>query len=107
MAIDHHARARKAWRQLVKCARAKQGNLISYGKLAGEQGLHHRSASWFLGVIQEYCADQNLPPLQALAVNRRTMLPGAGYRGSPTTAKLHQRAVKKVRSFAWPMRAPF
>lgn len=106
MEINHHARARKAWRHLVKRANSG-GDLFTYGELAGKLGLHHRSTSWFLGVIQAHCADMGLPPLQALVVNKKTKLPGMGYRGSKRGKKSHQSAVEQVRAFAWSAKAPF
>ncbi len=92
---------------LVACARDGGGDLLTYGNLAKKMRLHHRSTSWFLGVVQDYCADEDLPPLQALVVNKETMLPGAGYTGSERAKKLHQVTVDLVRSYAWPDKAPF
>lgn len=105
MSVDHFARAKKAWPYLVK--RAERGDPpFTYGELSALLGLHHRSARWFLGVIQEYCRRHKLPPLQALAVNKKTGLPGSGYVGSPRTTAEHKHALKRVRSKKWPSKAP-
>jgi hypothetical protein len=102
----HERRARRAWPLLVK--RAASGRPpFTYGELAGRLGLHHRSAAWFLGVIQRYCRENNLPPLQALAVNARTKIPGGGYHGSARTVRAHAQALAAVRKAPWPNKAPF
>ena len=103
--IDQRARARRAWPRLVDVSRRR--GRITYGALAAALGLHHRAASWFLGEIQRYCRDQGLPPLQALAVNRRTKLPGTGYVASARSGAAYQRALDRVYVFRRPKRAPF
>lgn len=107
MKIDQHARARLAWKHLVKIARNKETSSICYSDLAKLMKLHHRATRWFLGVIQEQCALQGLPPLQALVVNKITGLPGTGFTGSPRDRKSYEKAVKQVREFHWPPKAPF
>jgi len=105
MSIDHEARAREAWKHLVKLA--KTNEIVHYEDIAVLLGLHHRSASWFLGVIQQHCNAYRLPPLQALVVNKKTKLPGHGYNSSAIDYKTHSRVLKKVRSYPWPKNAPF
>lgn len=100
----HHRRARRAWPKLV--AAAKRGEPLSYKDLSASIGLHWRAASWFLGVIQRYCAEMKLPRLQALAVNKQTHVPGKGYTGSRGRSA-HAREVKRVRAQRWPKKAPF
>jgi hypothetical protein len=80
---------------------------FTYGEISGKIGLHHRSAAYFLGVIQEYCGQNSLPFLNALAVNKGTGLPGKGYTGSPRSYKAHQMELAKVRRKKWPKKAPF
>jgi hypothetical protein len=87
MKIDHFKRAAQAWPILAKQAN-KKGKPFTYGELCSKLGLHHRAAGWFLGVIQRYCYQEGLPPLQALAVNKRTGLPGSGYVGSSRNQKV-------------------
>jgi hypothetical protein len=106
MSIDHVSRAKKAWPLLVQRAKEKNGSPFTYGELCAELGLHPRSASWFLGVIQSYCKRHNLPPLQALVVNKKTRLPGRGYTGSPSTRDDHDLELSKVRKYRWPSKAP-
>lgn len=100
----HRRRARLAWPKLV--AAAKQGEPISYKDLSASIGEHWRAASWFLGVIQRYCAEMGLPRLQALAVNKRTRVPGKGYAGKRGRIA-HRREVDLVRAADWPKQAPF
>jgi hypothetical protein len=108
MAINHalhQARARRAWPLLVRRA-LKQGAPFTYGELCHQLGLHHRAASWFLGVIQTHCRLAGLPALQALAVNKKTRIPGAGYAGSPRTSTQHANELQKVYKHKWSVGAP-
>ncbi len=100
MKIDHKKRARKAWKILTKCA--KEGDEpFTYGSLCEKMGLHHRAAGHFLGVIQTFCAENKLPPLQGLVVNKKTRIPGCGYLGSKRTLESHKLAIKKVYAKDW------
>lgn len=103
--IDHAARARQAWPYLAKRANS-QGAPYTYKELCDKLGLHHRVASYFLGVIQEYCRANELPALQALVVNKRTRLPGSGYHGSERNKESHQKELKKVYKRRWLVKAP-
>jgi len=106
MSIDHVARARRAWPILTALARTR-GEPLTYGEICTRLRLHHRAAAWFLGVIQDYCRTQKLPPLQALVVNSRTRLPGLGSTGSGRDAAQHRRALERVYRFAWPEKPSF
>jgi hypothetical protein len=103
--IDHSARARKAWPFLARKAN-NGGGPFTYKELCDKLGLHHRAAGFFLGVIQEHCRENYLPPLQALVVNKKTRLPGSGYYGSKRNKANHQKALNKVRDKNWPTKAP-
>lgn len=106
MAIDHVQRARRAWPLLVN--HAERGKPpYTYGQLCSRLGLHWRAAQWFLGVIQEHCRSNRIPALQALAVNKRTRVPGKGYVGSPRSRAAHKRELRKVYRHPWPRQAPF
>jgi len=100
MAIDHFSRAKKAWPILVKRAQTTC-EPFTYKEISNQIGLHHRSARWFLSEVQEFCSENNLPPLQALVVNKKTRLPGDGYYGSEITHKHHQKVLKKVSKEDW------
>ena len=106
MAINQKHRAQRAWRILAKLASNKKPPL-AYGEICEALGYHWRAAQWFLGVIQTYCHENGLPPLQTLAVNKRSRLPGSGYDGSPQTPAEHQKALRAVYKQAWPAKAPF
>jgi hypothetical protein len=106
MAVDHKSRARKIWPHLAKLA-VKRRPPLSYGVLGGMVGVHPRVIRWPLGVIQRYCKEHGLPALQALAVNKKTRLPGVGYVGSPRTPRAHQTELRKVYNRSWKSTAPF
>lgn len=78
---------------------------MSYGELCQAIGIHHRASAYLLGVIQQFCADNDLPKLQALAVNKKTGVPGGGYAGA-RGRKEHLREVAKVNEYNWSARAP-
>jgi hypothetical protein len=103
--INHRERARKAWPILAETALHK-GKPLTYGQLCKKLGLHHRSARWFLGELQTYCKKEGLPPLQALVVNKKTGLPGAGYIASGRSPKEHGEALNRVYSYNWTIKAP-
>lgn len=102
--IDHVSRAKAAWPVLVRRARSGAGPM-SYGELCSAIGVHHRAAVYLLGVIQSYCADNDLPKLQALEVNKKTGVPGGGYVGLRGRGA-HLREVAKVTGHHWSLRAP-
>lgn len=106
MSIDHVQRARAAWPHLVK--RAKHGlPPYSYREICAEINLHWRSARYFLGVIQKHCRANGLPPLQFLAVNAATRLPGQGCMSAPRTHLAQQSALRAIYAHPWPATAPF
>jgi hypothetical protein len=105
MVIDHKLRARQAWPLLAARARGKLSP-YTYGELCAQLGLHPRAAQYFLGVIQTHCKLNRLPPLQSLAVNKRTRLPGIGYSGSKRSRAAHTAAVQSVWSAKWSPTAP-
>ena len=102
----HAKRAREAWPFLVR--RANSGvEPYTYGEIGREIGVHHRAAGLFLGVIQDECAKQQWPMLQALAVNAGTKVPGGGYDGE-RGKEAHGAEIRQVRAKKdWPMVPPF
>jgi hypothetical protein len=56
--------------------------LITYGQLCRQAGKGTPTGSGtFLGEIHRLCLSKNLPPINALAVNGRTLVPGGNYPG--------------------------
>jgi hypothetical protein len=110
MAVNHalhRTRARAAWPILVRQARTN-GRPLTYRNLSAQIGVHWRAAAWYLSEIQDYCRASGWPPLQALAVNAKTGVPGGGYIGSPTTEKGYAKALAAIRAKTdWPLKAPF
>lgn len=76
MAVNQLERACAAWPVLIQVA--KNRDTISYGKLGDEIGVHHRAIRYVLGLIQDYCLSENLPPLTILVVNGSGR-PGDGF----------------------------
>ena len=76
MSVNQIERAFRAWPILI--AIAKSRDTISYGKLASNLGIHHRTVSYVLGVIQDYCLEEGFPPLTILIVNSSGR-PGTGF----------------------------
>lgn len=57
---------------------------IQYSKLCEQAGVPHvlRMVGSFLGEVAEWCAARGYPPINSLAVNGTTGLPGDGYDGA-------------------------
>jgi len=70
-------RAYRAWAALTRAATERQ--VITYGQLADAIGIYHRAVRFTLGVIQDHCLNEKLPPLTILVVNQQTGLPGVGF----------------------------
>lgn len=70
--------------------------VIAYGRLCERAGVPHltHSVGPFLWEVAEWCEENGWPPLNALAVNRETRMPGEGYDGAPGCTL-----------FAWPEEA--
>lgn len=102
--IDQYERAAQAWPFLIKSAQKRQ--IITYGQLAAQMDLHPSVCRFFLGIIQDYCKENNIPPLQALVVNQRTGVPGDGYRA---TGRVNMDSVyENVFAYPWgKMKNPF
>lgn len=59
--------------------------IIAYGPLCNRAGVPHltRSVGQFLREVADWCSKNGWPPINALAVNRETRMPGEGYDGAP------------------------
>lgn len=76
-AINWEQRAAAAWPILCNAAADKEP--ITYKKLANAIGMHHRPLRYLLGVIQDYCMAEGLPPLTAVVVRQDTKIPSTGF----------------------------
>ena len=76
MAVNQLERAARAWPILT--SRAVKRTTITYGELGQAVGVHHRAIRYVLGVIQDYCMEEDLPPLTILIVNASGK-PGSGF----------------------------
>jgi hypothetical protein len=70
-------RAYRAWPILIGCA--SKNAPITRGDLASKLGVHHRVIRYVLGVIQDCCLAQQLPPLATLVINGETRMPSSGF----------------------------
>jgi putative restriction endonuclease len=71
-----YERAARAWPLLTQ--KADEESNITYADLLQHLGIHARPIRYVLGVIQDYCLGEKLPPLTILVVNRH----GSQARGS-------------------------
>jgi putative restriction endonuclease len=76
MSIDQEERAQKAWIKLVELAKSQKN--CSYKELGDFIGIHHRPVRYPLELIQNYCLNNNLPPITILVVNGSGK-PGSGF----------------------------
>lgn len=65
--------------------------LITYGQLCAEAGVPHitRTPGPFLLEIAQWCASKGWPPLNALAVNAESRMPGDNYDLAPGCSLLN------------------
>ena len=104
--VDQYERAGRAWPILTECVRNR--NSITYGQLSERMGIHPRVCRFFLGLIQDHCLTNKLPPLQSLVVNKRTCLPGSGYMATPRDYRRIEEAQNRVFDYDWDgIRNPF
>ena len=64
-----YERAARAWPLLTEKAAGE--SKITYADLSQHLGIHARPIRYVLGVIQDYCLREKLPPLTILVVSRR------------------------------------
>jgi putative restriction endonuclease len=77
-AAIQYERASCAWPVLT--GEASRGGTHTYKQLGERIGIHHRAVRLVLGVIQDYCLQEGLPPLTILVVNQgRQQFMGAGF----------------------------
>jgi hypothetical protein len=76
--LDHHRTACSPGKDINSC-------LIFYGSLCDRAHVPHlvRSVGHFLCEVAEWCEENGWPPINALAVNRGSRMPGEGYDGAP------------------------
>ena len=96
MAVNQAERAYLAWPILT--GQAKKGEEITYKALGDAIGIHHRTVRYVLGLIQDYCLDEKLPPLTILIVNQSGK-PGGGF--IAWDVENYEEGFNKVREFNW------
>ncbi len=94
--INQHQRAAIGWSVLSQVA--KNNKLIRYGELGRQIGIHHRPVRFVLGLIQDYCLQNHLPPLTILVVNQ-SGIPGNGFIAWDVD-KIEE-GLKQVYSYNW------
>jgi putative restriction endonuclease len=95
--VNQEQRAFLAWPILTECA--STGQTITYGQLGERLNVHHRAIRFILGVIQDYCLNNELPPLTILVLNQNTGLPGDGFIAWDIVNA--EDGLKKVHDFNW------
>ncbi len=75
--VNQYERAYRTWNILSLFALNR--NDITYKQLGERLNIHYRPTRFILDIIQDYCLEENLPPLTILAINKATRLPGAGF----------------------------
>ncbi|MED1206105.1 HNH endonuclease [Heyndrickxia acidicola] len=93
---NHELRAFRAWEVLIK--QAEKNKPITYKELAEQVGVHHRVCRFFLDYIQNYCMDEEMPPLTSIVVSREGKV-GKGFIAYDVTNI--GEGQKKVYNFNW------
>ena len=95
--INQNQRAFATWEVLKNCAVQKQS--ITYKELGEQIDIHHRAIRIPLHIIQNYCLENELPPLSILVFNQITGLPGDGFIAYDIENSLD--GINKVYDFNW------
>lgn len=75
--MNREQRAQQLWSLLALSAQSNQ--ILTYDIVAKFTGVVRPSIGEFLRPIQQYCTENNLPPLTSLIVSEQTGLPGEGF----------------------------
>ncbi len=70
-------RAAQLWSLLALASRHQQ--ILSYDLVERLTGLPRQGVGEYLAPIQDYCLQNNLPPMTALVVSERTGVPSPGF----------------------------
>ena len=73
-------RAQQLWSVLALAATNRQ--VLTYDIVARLTGVHRPGLGDMLRPIQQYCTENNLPPLTVLVVSEQTGSPGEGFIGA-------------------------
>ena len=90
---EHAEKAFRIWDVIAEAA--KRGDPpLTYGDVYKETDIHYRGEQDYpLGIIQRYCAKNELPPLTALVVDQKRREPSGGYHGDLETITEDQQRV--------------
>ncbi|SHG37742.1 HNH endonuclease [Ornithinibacillus halophilus] len=94
--VNQEERAYGAWDILI--SRAINRKTITYKELGDALGVHHRACRYFLGLIQDFCLNEKLPPLTILVVNRNGDI-GQGF--TAWDVNNIKEGLEKVYSYNW------
>jgi putative restriction endonuclease len=95
--VNKEQRAFLVWPILTNCARKNEP--ITYGELGIRLGIFHRTFTPSLSLIQEFCIDNELPPLTILVITKKKGLPGNGFKAD--NFENLQDEINKVYTFNW------
>jgi putative restriction endonuclease len=79
--------AQQLWSILVLAARNRQ--TLTYEMVGQACGVPAPSIGDFLRPLQQYCTENDLPPLTSLIVNKTTGVPGDGFIAAPDVPRAH------------------
>lgn len=101
--MNRYERAFQIWPILTDVARRR--GKITYSELADTIHSTDRRLGWPLGVIQDYCLAENLPPLTILVVAKQTGQPGHGFTALDLAEQ--EAGYEAVWNTRWPKANPF
>lgn len=94
--------ARLAFEELTKVANC--GKTIHYEELGGRIGAnYYRTLPGVLGLLWDWCEQNELPHINALVVSKSSGVPGDGYQPSsrPTSMEGWQKVWREIHCFDW------
>ena len=90
--MNRAERAQQLWSLLALAATSRQ--VLTYDMVARLTGVVRPSIGDFLRPIQQYCAEQGLPPLTALIVSEQSGEPGEGFTGAAAVPAAQMRVFR-------------
>lgn len=85
--MTREQRAQQLWSILVLAARNRQ--VLTYEIVAQACGVPAPSIGDFLRPIQQFCAENGLPPITSIIVNKNSGTPGEGFIAAQDVPRAH------------------
>lgn len=93
--MNRAQRSQQLWSILALAAENNQ--ILTYNRIAKATGLAMQGIGGFLSPIQQYCTENNYPPLTSIVVSDQTGVPSDGFIAAENIPLAH----REVFNFNW------